>query len=150
MIRPRALAVITLTMALAALVPGCSQPTASVSGEITYEGQPVGKGYITFTPSAGQSGKDAGAPIADGRYAVASLPPGRKWVRVIAVKKVNFASTSAEMAKKAADARQVHSYDGLVDSADTIPEDAEGNGVEVDIQAGANSLDFHLKKPVKN
>ena len=55
----------------------------------------------------------------------------------------------AEMAKKAAQARLADDYDGLVDPADTIPEDAEGNNVQVEINAGDNVRDFHLKKPAK-
>src|SRR2546421_11653224 len=105
----RVLAVTSL-LAVTALLSGCGSPPATVSGEVSYEGQPVDKGYISFTPSDGQ-GKDAGAPIANGRYKVADLPAGRKLVNIIAIKKVNFASTSAEMAKKAAQARLAEDYD---------------------------------------
>ncbi|HEV3023142.1 MAG TPA: hypothetical protein VGX76_11775 [Pirellulales bacterium] len=130
-------------------MPGCGQPSASVSGEVTFDGEPIGKGHITFTPIAGQGGKDVGAPIVDGRYTVADLPPGRKLAHVFAVKKVSFASTSAEMARKAAEARQGGNYDGLVEPADMIPANADGNDVEVDIQPGPNVHNLHLKKPAK-
>jgi hypothetical protein len=132
----------------AGLLSGCGSPTATVSGEVTYEGQVVGDGYITFTPTDGK-GKDAGGPITNGSYKVTGVPPGPKVVKVVAVKKVNFASTSEEMMQRAAEARKAGNYDGLVDPADTIPERAEGNNAQVEIHPGDNAHDFHLKKPAK-
>ena len=142
----RSSAAVAILAAAAGLLPGCGSAAATVSGEVTYEGQPVGDGYISFTPADGK-GKDAGAPIANGRYTVAGLPPGPKVVKVVAVKKVNFASTSEEMKQKAATAQKAGNYDGLVDPADTIPENAEGNNARIGVKGGDNKRDFHLKKP---
>jgi hypothetical protein len=134
--------------ALVAGLCGCGGGgLAAISGAVTYEGTPVGEGYVTFTPADGK-GPDAGGPIAAGRYSVAGMTPGRKVVKVVAVKKVNFASTSAEMQAKGAAARKAGNYDGLVDPADTIPAEADGNNVTVDVVAGSQTRDFHLKKPV--
>jgi hypothetical protein len=134
--------------AAAGLLSGCGASTATVSGEVTYDGQPVGDGYISFTPSDGK-GNDAGGPIANGRYTVGGLPPGPKVVKVIAVKKVNFASTSEEMMRRAAEARKAGNHDGLVDPADTIPDNAEGNNTTVEVKPGQQTLDFKLRKPAK-
>jgi hypothetical protein len=139
----RALAAAVLAATVALLVAGCGSSTASVSGEVTFDGKPV-DGHITFTPADGK-GKDGGGPITGGRYTVAGLPPGRKMVKVIAVRKVNFASTSEEMKQKAAEAQKAGNYDGLVDPADTIPDNAVGNNVEVELKAGDNTRDIHLK-----
>lgn len=145
----RRLAAVAALVAAAAGLPGCNaNATATATGSVTYEGQPVGDGYITFTPADGK-GQDAGGRIANGRYAVAGLPPGPKVVKVIAVRKVNFASTSAEMQQKAAEARKGGNHDGLVDPADTIPDDAEGNNVTVEVAPGSQTRDFNLKKPAK-
>ena len=130
------------------LLAGCGASTATVSGEVTYDGQPVGDGYITFTPADGK-GNDAGGPISGGRYTVTGLPPGPKVVQVVAVKKVNFASTSEEMKQRAAEARKAGDYNGLVDPADTIPANAEGNNATVELKAGAQTLNFGLKPPAK-
>lgn len=135
-------------LAAAVLPAGCSPSGATATGEVTYDGQPVGDGYITFTPTGG-SGRDTGAPISGGKYTVSGLTPGPMVVKVIAVKKVNFASSSEEMMKKAAEARQTGKTTGLVDPADTIPDTAEGNNAKVDISPGENKLDFHLKPPVR-
>jgi hypothetical protein len=144
----RVLAAAVTLAAAAGLLAGCGSSLATCSGEVTYDGKPVGDGYITFTPADGK-GKDAGGPITGGRYTVSGLPPGPKVVKVIAVKKVNFASTSEEMQRKAAKARKAGDYDGLVDPADTIPDSAEGNNARVEIAPGDNRLDFHLKKPAR-
>jgi hypothetical protein len=140
-------AAVALTAAVVGL-SGCGSSTATISGQVTYEGQPVGDGYITFTPSDGK-GNDAGGQITNGQYTVAGLPPGPKVVRVIATRKVNFASTSAEMEAKAAEARKAGRFDGLVDPADTIPDDAEGNNQTVEVKPGQQKLDFNLKRPVR-
>ena len=142
----RALAAVVVTAAVLGLLPGCGSSTATVSGEVTYDGQPVGDGYVTFTPADGK-GKDAGGPITGGHYEVTGLPPGPKIVKVIAVKKVNFASSSEEMMRRAAEARKAGDHDGLVDPADTIPANAEGNNAAVELKAGANKHDVHLHKP---
>ncbi len=126
---------------------GCGGPsTASVSGQVTYENEPVGKGYITFTPTDGK-GASAGGAIEDGDYHIDELPPGPKMVTVVATRKVNFASSSEEMMQRAREARTRGDVDGLVDPADTIPDNAVGNNQQVDLPPGSSSLDFHLQKP---
>jgi hypothetical protein len=128
------------------LTPGCGNSLASVSGEVTYNGEPVGKGYITFLPADGKGPPTAG-PIADGHFAVDNLPPGPKIVKIEAVKKVPFARSSDEMAKRAAVDKFLGNGSGLIDPADIIPPNAEGNNQKVDIQPGQHTRDFPLKKP---
>jgi hypothetical protein len=136
-------------LATTGLASGCtSATTASIAGAVTYDGEPVGDGYITFTPADGK-GPDAGGKIENGRYSVSGLSPGPKLAKVIGTKKVNFASTSAEMQEKAAVARRGGNHDGLVDPADTIPDNAEGNNAKIDVVAGSQTRDFSLMKPVK-
>jgi len=149
MMRMRFRAVAFVLTAAAGLLPGCGSATATVSGEVTLDGRPVGSGYITFTPEDGK-GPDAGGPIVDGRYSVSGLPAGPKVVKVMGVKKVNFASTSEEMKERAAEARKAGNYDGLVDPADTIPENAPGNNRRIEIRTGNNTHNFHLKKSAKS
>lgn len=49
-------------------------PRYQVSGAVTYQGQPVPKGFVTFSPdtSQGNSGPGGGAEIVDGRYVTAA------------------------------------------------------------------------------
>jgi hypothetical protein len=123
---------------------GCSNTTASVSGSVTFDGQPVGDGYVTFRPADG-IGPDAGAKIIGGRYSLDGIKPGPKVVQVIAVKKVPFARTSEEMARRAAESKAKGDASGLIDPADTIPPDAEGNNATHEIKAGKQTLNVELK-----
>lgn len=126
---------------------GCGKPTF-VTGTVTYEGQPVEKGAISFVPKEGQ-GPTAGAMIEGGKYRVEPIKPGIKVVQIIGVKKVPFARSSEEMAKRAAEAAQRGDSSGLIDPADDVPADAVGNGAEIEVKAGEQKLDFNLKKPAK-
>ena len=138
------------------LLTGCGKTTGSCSGSVTYEGSPVDNGYITFTPlddngQAAGKGQSGGGPITGGRYSVTGLSPAPQvLVKVIGVKKVNFASTSDEMRRRSEEARDTGDNDGLLDPADTIADDAIGNNVKIEIKAGDNPLDFDLKKPATN
>jgi hypothetical protein len=134
-------------VALAALsAAGCNSPNGSVTGEVTYDGQPVTDGTITFTPADGK-GSVAGGPVAQGRYRVQNVPPGPKVVQIEAVKEVPFARSSEEMAKRAAENKAKGDGSGLIDPADVIPPNAEGNNAKVNVARGDQTLDFHLKKP---
>src|SRR5215831_19508861 len=123
-----------LPMALfVTLIPGCGGGSASISGQVTYNGEPVGNGYITFTPVDGK-GPPAGGQIEAGQYLVDNLTPGPKLVKIEAVKKVNFALTSEEMAKRAAVNKFFGDGSGLVEPADVIPPNAEGNNTRVTVE----------------
>src|SRR5437763_2737138 len=71
---------------LLGLAGGCSSEPAkaSVTGEVTLDGQPLKQGLIRFVPADGK-GPTADAPIADGRF-TARVPPGEKRVQVSAPK----------------------------------------------------------------
>ena len=86
---------------LVSLTPGCGNSTASVSGEVTYNGEPVGDGYITFLPADGKGPSGAG-PIEGGHFTVDNLTPGPKVVKVEADKKVPFACVLYRMCRRLA------------------------------------------------
>lgn len=126
---------------------GCGS-TATVTGQVTYEGEPIKEGWIRFQPADGK-GPDAAAPISDGRYTVANMLPGPKVVNVHATKQINFAKSTEELAKRHAENKAKGDASGLVDPADIIPNNAEGNNVTIEIAAGTHARDFALKKPAK-
>src|SRR5690242_20151480 len=86
---------------LVCVAAGCGGGAASVSGAVTFNGEPVGEGFITFLPADGK-GPSAAGPIESGHFAVDHLTPGPKVVKIEAVKQVPFARTSEEMKKRAA------------------------------------------------
>jgi hypothetical protein len=49
---------------------GCSQPT--VSGSVTFNGQPVSEGHIAFVPESG-TGQGAGSNIVNGEYKLQTI-----------------------------------------------------------------------------
>jgi hypothetical protein len=64
----------TLTVSVALLILGCGgnegPPRYEVSGSVTYDGQPVPAGEVTFEPDASQGNQGPGsiAQIKDGQY----------------------------------------------------------------------------------
>src|SRR5215831_2512081 len=68
-----------------------------VSGTVTYKGQPIKEGTISFIPMSGTNGPKCGANIDEGRYAIprrAGLAPGKYRVEIRA-----FEETGKETAK---------------------------------------------------
>jgi hypothetical protein len=125
---------------------GCGANLGVATGNASYEGTPIERGAITFTPADGK-GPVVGGEIRGGKYSVTEIPLGPKVVHIDAFKDVNFASSSQEMMDRAAEARTRGDSSGLVDPADIIPPQAQGNDQNVEIKPGANQLDFHLSKP---
>ena len=83
----RVLAIFGLLTGFAILIGGCGgADTSRVSGEVTYNGQPVKAGMISFEPTKGQD-QVRSVPIRDGRYdaeAQVGLTPGSYLVRLTA------------------------------------------------------------------
>lgn len=126
---------------------GCGRG-GSVQGQVTFEGQPVANGYITFSPVDGV-GPVAGGPIANGRFAVEEIPPGKKLVMIEAIKETAVATSSEELARQAAAALAAGKTPTPAESAELIPRDALGNNREVDLQPGSQTLDFELRRNVR-
>ena len=124
---------------------GCSSTTATINGTVTYEGQDVDKGMITFTPADG-SGSVVGCEIKSGKFYAKGVAPGRNVLLVTAVKQVTFARSSEEMAQMAQSPASQEGIVGLIDPADLIAANAEGNNQIHSFQTGSNKLELALKK----
>lgn len=72
---------------------GCSGHAGgrlAVQGEVRLDGQPLGKGSISFRPVAGTTGPTAGAKVVDGRFSIPSgksLFAGKYRVEITATRK---------------------------------------------------------------
>lgn len=132
------------------LLVGCEQKT-EISGKVTYNGEPVDKGSITFKPN-GAGGRSFGAPITDGAYSADQAQPGNWTAIIIGVKKIDFAMSSEEAARKAneSNATPDHLKGQVSEAADYIPEDADGNSKAIDIAAGKQTIDFDVKGPPRS
>ncbi|TWT97844.1 hypothetical protein Pla108_19970 [Botrimarina colliarenosi] len=117
-------------LALVTVLLGCGEGTPSVSGQVTYDGNPVEKGTISVVPVGG-GGSPAGGVIRDGSYQIEKVSLGKHLVSFSAK------SLPAEQPTSNKSVRAV----------ETIPPDAVGNGQEVEIVAGAQTMNFDLKPP---
>ena len=76
--RPFVEAVLLVLLALA--LAGCSQPKATITGKVTYKGEPVNAGTVSFF---GPRDQVASAPIRpDGGYEVSGAPLGEVKITV--------------------------------------------------------------------
>jgi hypothetical protein len=76
-----------LAVVLCALVGcGSGNNAVKVTGAVSYDGQPVEKGEIIFTPADG-SGQSAASKIENGEYQC-QVPPGTHKVRITAYREV--------------------------------------------------------------
>jgi hypothetical protein len=116
---------------------GCGADDTTVAGKVTYNGEPVEEGAITFRPADGK-GQSFGAPIVNGEYFAEKGSPGKRTAVIVGVKKINFGMSSDEATRKADEAQaEGKAWGGhLSDPADYIAEDAEGNSQTVEIKAG--------------
>ena len=72
-----------LMVALALFQAGCGgTSTGTVSGNVTAGGEPIGFGSIGFVTPEGWAGS---APVRDGKYSLAEIPPGPAKITVRAV-----------------------------------------------------------------
>jgi hypothetical protein len=135
-----------LLLCLIASAVGCGPAGSSVQGTVSYQGTPIEKGMVTFTPVEGK-GSVVGCNIENGKFSATGVTPGKNVLTVAAVKSVTFSRSSDEMSKMAASKAGKGSIEGLIDPADVVPADAKGNGAEHMINEGSNTLDLKLSKP---
>jgi len=134
---------------------GCGDDTGlakryPVSGKVTYKGEPVEKGRISFVPTT-PDGRPAAGQIENGRYSLTTLAPddgaipGKYKVTVLAQE-----IDTSEM-KAIAKGGQFHHDKAFLKATKTakalVPSKyslAETSGLEREVKAQSNSLDFDL------
>lgn len=72
-----------LTVIVSALT-GCGDKLARVEGVVTFNGEPVSRGFINLEPVDGK-GTVSGASVEDGKFLMNDVVPGEKIVRISAV-----------------------------------------------------------------
>jgi hypothetical protein len=119
---------------------GCGKGTA-VSGTVTYKGQPVQRGVISFYPvnNEGKSqGANAGGEVVEGKFTVHNVVPGKNKVVVAGGDVVTVPNDRDEGRKAQVSADKV-----------LIPEDAVGNNQVHEVSEGRQTLDLKLEPPVR-
>jgi hypothetical protein len=130
------------TSVLLAVLPllvmsGCGGPDnrAEVSGSISFNGQPLASGSISFVPAEGNKGPSSGGSIVDGRYSVPrakGVALGKNRVSILSPVKTG---------------RKIEFGGGRVEDewVQSIPAKYnEQSELVREIQPGSNRLDFEL------
>ena len=128
-----------LGLLLAFLCAGCSANAGSISGDVTFEDQPVQDGRIDFLPADG-NGQPAGAAIVNGRYSITGVGPGPKIVQITSFAKAEPIRSVKELADAAEKGAPAPANTAL------IPADAVGNNSTVEVTLGSQVHHFALKK----
>ncbi len=138
---------LALALAVQALA-GCSRPTGSVSGKVTYQGKPVAGGIVTFL---GADNKVASSPIGpDGSYTIDRVGVGEAKVSVTPATSGSAIPKGMKMdpGKMGAPAGAAPPAGSDPGKPLVIPEkyrDAAKSGITYTVTAGAQQHDFDLK-----
>ncbi len=137
---------------------GAGTGTASLSGSVTLDGEPLAEGTIQLRPTGGAAGVGGTSDITNGSYSIpvgSGLDPGAHSVVIMAMRP----ATPEEMAKQAQDINMDEPEAGEEEEEDAVtPEPpspmtqylpAKYNSqttLTADIVAGENTKDFPLEK----
>lgn len=133
---------LALALACLASFTGCGSETNSVSGKVTFNGQPVTGGSITFLPAAtGGSSSTAGKPAASnveaGGYAMS--PSGDTGGAVTGRHRVTYSAPVGEIPAgtelKPGQSPPPSPFQGLKPKEEFV-----------EVKAGANAIDIELVK----
>jgi hypothetical protein len=133
-----------LVLGLFVVSAGCAKKASTVTGRVTYEGEDVQAGWITFSPEDGQ-GRTVGAPIRQGRYKAIDVPTGKKRVQVISGDPNSGSSRdSGEVPDKVTPDQIAKQRDDL------IPPDAIGNNGLMEVSKKVETHDVELQRPKRD
>lgn len=125
---------------LAVLALGCTpppKPVADVEGEVSYDGEIVTSGIISFLPLEG-TGPSGGGAIRDGKYRIypeVGLPPGKYRIEI------RWPKPTGERLKEVP-----YGHSPIV-VAEGLPEKYHtGSTLTAEVEAGKNTVDFRLEK----
>lgn len=125
-------------------VVGCGGGSgSSLEGAVTYNGEPVQSGSISFMPVGGV-GTPFGAKIVDGRYETEKVFAG-KFKATITGNRSSAMPKTREEAEAMAKANQ-----GQPVSVSYIAEDAPGNAQEIEVTGADQTLDFTINGPPRS
>lgn len=117
---------------------GCGGPRqVAVEGDVTFDGQPIEEGSISFIPEAGTESRKASAAIIKGSYRVLAENgplPGKFKIEISWMKKTGKKLASADPGMTADETKEV--IPAKYNTASTLIRD---------IGTGENRLDFKLE-----
>jgi len=132
-----------LVMILCVALVGCGgNPVGTVNGTVTFHGQPIDNGLITFSPSGAQ-GSVAGGEIVQGKFSVTGIAPAKYHVTVEATKPPKFTSPNDPANNRPKTDEEMRAQH------DPLPADTSGKEQELEVKGGTQTLDFKLESKNK-
>lgn len=123
-------------------IAGCRYSN-SLQGKVTYNSQPVARGYIDFV-SADKKSSGFSVRISEGSYSSAQPRLG-KHIAIIRGLQDSKIASKADFIQQREQQNNTHNL-----PVDYIPEDAPGNGQSVEIVGGKQTLDFAVQGPPRS
>jgi hypothetical protein len=123
-----------LLFLFAAFGGGCGGKTGTtVTGTVTLDGSPIDSGFISFYPENEEgTGASAGGKIANGKYKVEGVTPGKNRVTI-----TSSGSTAG---------RRIERTTAKVSAQQDPIATAQGNNETVEIGSGNQEKNFQLQK----
>lgn len=101
--RRKLLASLLVPLLLGHLAAGCSAKKGTVSGKVTYNGNPLTRGMVTFLPESGQGGAFSSPIKEDGTYMVSGVPAGKMKIAVVPARVQNKTAMTPQAGKSEID-----------------------------------------------
>jgi hypothetical protein len=143
--------------AVALTLSGCGDAVnkkgVTITGTVTYDGQPVPKGYIQFLPEDGK-GNNAGVEIHDGKFKAQNVTPGKNRIQISSTATDSGPKGPPDMAammRQQEQRKRAGMDQGKQAATDygagQVPSDAVGNNEVQEIPNENVELTFELKPP---
>jgi hypothetical protein len=130
-----------VVLCVLAVAAGCARPTGTVSGTVTYNGQALSVGTVTFVPQEGPAQVCSIEP--DGRYTVRKVPVGPCNISVVAGPPSRGMWNLDE--KKMVDGSPATKQSPRSIRIPPRYQDPNQSGLTCMVQRGDNSYDINLK-----
>jgi hypothetical protein len=119
---------------IASMMIGCGDPLARVEGIVTFNGEPVSRGFINLEPVDGK-GSVSGTSVEDGKFVMEDVVPGEKIVRISAV-------YSKGVQKNPEDGSEIELCEDLLPK-----EYGQGSKVRLKVELPSTKADYEIKGP---
>jgi hypothetical protein len=130
-----------LLLAGTLLAGGCGKSTGSVSGKVTYKGQPLSSGKVTFL---GERASAFGLIGPDGTYSIPNAPAGQVTITVENLKVVkSMTMDPSKMGGSASDAPPVRPSEPAVEAPIGYA-DAKTSRLTYEVKSGQQTHDIEL------
>lgn len=129
-----------VALLLATTLPGCFRTTGTVSGKVTFQGQPVPAGSVTFVHADGAT---ISGSIHEGGYSIAKLPTGSCTILVVSL-------PSPKSIWNPQKKERVGGEDASAKSRNPIPlpsrySDAKESDLHYEVKIGSQTYNIELK-----